>query len=153
MFRLLKYQHDLINDSLEIRVLFQLKPTSEIIQDGGMFTKRISGDRWLEKLKKDYFTIKLENYIVHKKYIIESGPGHKSLCAKKQALAELHRFLLYCCEKASLQEACKWCLNMEQKLTAILPSSTNNSYQSSVTALDEIIQFAKLHHTGALIKQ
>jgi len=153
MFNILKYNHDLITDALEIRVLFQLKPTSLIINDGGHFQKKASGDAWLRQLKQNYFTIKVENYLHHKKHIIESSQGHKSLCNKKNALDELFRFLTFACEKATLTEACQWALNMQKQFETILPSSTNPSYQSSIEALNEIMTFARLHANGALLKK
>lgn len=152
MFRILKYSHDRVTDTVEIRVVFQLKSTSEIKEDGGMFPKKYSADKWLEQSKKDYFTLKIQNYLYHKKHIIEAGPGHKSHAAKKQALSELYRFLEWACTKASLPEICKWCLNMNNQFTQVLPSATNPSYNSSMEALNEIIAFAKLHVNGSIIK-
>ncbi len=152
MFRILKYSHDQVTDAVEIRVAVQLKPTSEIKEDGGMFPKKYSGDRWLEQAKKDYITLKIQNYLYHKKHIIEAGPGHKSHAAKKQALSELYRFLEWACTKASLPEICKWCINMNNQFALVLPSTTNPSYDSSMEALNEITEFAKLHVNGALVK-
>lgn len=151
MFRILKYQHDLVSDAVEIRVIFQLKPKGNIIEDGGMFTKKRNGDAWLYQVKKDYFNIKLENYLVHKKFIIESSVGHKSNIAKKQSLAELYKYLEWACTKASLYEACKWAIQMKKHFETILPSPNNPSYNSSNEAIDEIIEFAKLHQNGVLI--
>lgn len=153
MFNILTYQHDLISDSIDIKVAFQLKPSSEIKEDGGHFLKRSSGDAWLRKLKKDYLTIKVENFLIHKKHIIEGGPGHKSLSVKKIALDELFRYLNFAVDKACLAEACKWCIDMRKQFETILPSTSNNSYQSSNDSLNEIMEFAKLHANGALIKK
>jgi hypothetical protein len=153
MFNILKYNHDLVSDSIEIRVLFQLKPTAEIHNDGGHFAKKASGDAWLRQLKQNYLTIKVENFLHHKKHIIESSPGHKSLCNKKNSLDELFRFLTFACTNPSLPEVCKWCITMHKHFEIILPSVTNPRYQSSIDALNEIMEFAKLHVNGALIKK
>lgn len=153
MFNILQYQPDLVNGSIDIKVCFQLKPTSEIKQDGGHFVKKASGDHWLAQLKKDYFLIQVENFLFHKKHIIESSPGHKSLSIKKQALEELSRYLNFAVDKASLPEACKWCLEMQKQFETILPSNTNKSYESSGKALNEIMNFARQHSNGSLIKK
>lgn len=153
MFNIVAYNHDLVTDSLTIKVFVQLKTNGNIIEDGGTFTKKQSGDAWLRELKKNYLTIKVENFILHQKYIIENSPGHKSLFEKKKAIAELQNYLTYACEKATLPEASKWCVFMYKHFEKILPSSTNPSYESSVEALNEIMLFAKAHEHGALIKK
>lgn len=153
MFNILQYQPDLVNGSIDIKVVFQLKPTSEIKQDGGHFAKKASGDNWLAGIKKHYFTVQVENFLFHKKHIIESSPGHKSLSIKKQALDELFRYLNYACFNASLADACKWALTMQKQFETILPSITNNSYESSAKALNEIMNFARQHSNGSLIKK
>lgn len=153
MFNIISYNHDLVSDSLTIKVLVQLKANGNIIEDGGTFSKKQSGDNWLRDLKKFYLTMKIENFVLHKKHIIESSVGHKSLNEKKIAVAELQKYLVYACEKASLADASKWCIQMYKHFEKILPSSSNPSYESSCKALDEIMEFAKLHVHGALIKK
>ncbi len=153
MFNILKYQHDAVTDAIEIRVSFQLKPTSEIKLDGGHFNKKSQGDAWLHNLKRDYFTIKVENYIQHKKYIIEAGPGHKSLSAKKVSLDILNRFLFWAVSGKGLGEICKWALESQKHFETILPSQNNNSFESSEAALSEIMNFARQHSNNHLLKK
>lgn len=147
MLNIIRYAHDSITDSIEIKVLFQTKINGEVIQDGGTFSTKLSGDIWLSKLKKDYLTIRLENFYHHKKHIIETSPGHKSLQAKNEALNKIFRYLLWACKIDSLTEVCKWLIDLEPDLNKIVPGSSNPSYQSSCDELKLLLDFAR-KHTG-----
>ncbi len=156
MFNILDYSHNLADDSLKIKVVYQLKSGGQLLEDNKFFIKKVYGEKWLHDVKKLYFAIKVENYIIHKEHIYNSVPGHKSIAAKKEALKELRKYLnwaLFASPLPSLMECCKWALRIQQQFETVLPSSNNNSYESSKEALREIIDFAKQHDTGALLKK
>jgi hypothetical protein len=158
MFNILRYQTDQVTGSLEIRVVFQQRENGNIIHDGGIFTTKQAGDSWLRNLKRDYFSFLVENYLVHKKHIIdyaiEAGPSHKSISAKKISLDLLFKYSRWAAfEKAPLMEMCKWAVQMENHFLAVLPSQKNNSYKSSLECATQIIKFAKEHSCGALLKK
>jgi hypothetical protein len=144
MFQTIKFAEDEITKATEVRVVYESSVNSEPLHDGGVFQNRASAEKWLHDTKKLWFGLRLDNYILHKKHIYETAPrGHKSITEKLEAINELQRFCLYVAEKATLQEACKWCLHEENKLTMILPGPNNSSRTSSQKELDLLINFSK----------
>ena len=154
MFQIVKFQKDLVSGKTEVKVFFQLRQTSDIKEDGGTFSNEQAAKNWLRTIKKDYILIKIENYICHKKQIIDHAPHlHKSMIPKEQALAECLRYLQYVAEKQDLRETCKWALVVQSKLEMILPNPKNPSYENSKKDLVQIIEFAKEHAQGAILKE
>lgn len=145
MFRILKCSHDLADDSLEIKVVFQQKRDGRILDDGGFFKSRASGEAWLSQLKKDYFTTRVENYIHAQQHIIEISQGHRSLQAKKECIDILMNYLDYATRTATLYEACKYCLIVSKHLEMILPPLASTYYPNSAEDLKIIMDFAKLN--------
>lgn len=154
MFNVLKFSKELTTGKTEVKACFQLKTTSEIKEIGGLFSTEQAAKNWLRKEKCGYFLVKIENYIVHKKHIIDNAPySHKSHTPKKQALAECLEYLRYAAEKQDLREACKWAILRQSQLESILPAQTNTSYLSSKKDLEQILEFAKEHAQGAILRE
>ncbi len=154
MFNVLKFSHDLITNATEVKVLFQTKPGGEIKTDGGNFTTEQRAREWLYQLKRDYFLIKVENFIMHKRHIIESSTGHKSLADKKISLHRCNDFLKwFAFQNPHLPIACKYLLEIEEHFNKIIPSSTNVSFQTSLDELNYIIKFARDHAPKNEIKK
>lgn len=148
MFNILSYLHERVTDHVTIKVEFQLKKNSEIKYENRNFSSKYFADKWLDQLKKDYLTIRVENFILHKKHIIESSAkGHKSHPTKKIILEDLRNYNIYAIEKATLQEACYWLRKMEGRFNQVLPNKNNPSYDSSVEELNLLLDFAKAQAT------
>lgn len=154
MFNVVKYQSDQITGKVEVVAFFQLKQNGNINQIGGTYSTDQSAKNFLRKEMTGYILCKLENYIVHKKNIIENPPyRNKSHIPKEEALKECLAYLKYAAEKQDLYETCKWGVLRQQYLEKILPSENNPSYTNSKKDLEEIIDFCKQHQHGAILKK
>ena len=137
MFQVTKYTHDAVTGGIDVAAFFQIKNDGNIVEIKKTFFSDTSAKNWLRKEMTGYFLAKLENYIIHKKNIIENPPfRHKSMLPKEQALKECLRFLAYAVEKQDLREACHWAVQMFSKLQTILPNEKNASYETSKKQLN-----------------
>lgn len=155
MFNILKYQHELISDAVEIRVVFQNKKDGEIITDGGHFTSREAADRWLYDLKRLWFLVRTEKFLLHKQHIYEHGAGHKSVTVKKAILDQLIRQKNYAVNNTSvsLNAICNWLLTELPKFERILPSVKNPSYAGADEELKVLTDFASRQVNFNLLKK
>ena len=154
MFQVIKYQSDQVTGKIEVRICLQIKRTGNIVDTGGTFYSDVSAKNWLRKEKTGYFLCKMENYLVHKKQIIDNAPfRNKSMNPKEAALVECFNYFRHATEKQDLREACKWALSIQSKLELILPSEKNASFENSKKDLAELLDFARDHAEGAILKQ
>ncbi len=131
MFNILKFQPDEISGMTDVSVTFQMKLNGPFITDGGTFKSRDQAKGWLHQIQKDCFLTRVDNYIVHKKRIIENAPkGHVTHLPKLNALAELLRYAQYAANN-SLFDACKYFIISYKKFESVLPAMSNPSYKSS----------------------
>lgn len=142
MFNILKFQVDEVTGSTDVAVTFQIKLNGKFNNDQGTFKSREAAKVWLHQIQKDVFLTRVENFIAHKKLIIENAPrGHKTHITKLEALAELLRYLQYAVDN-NLLEACKWFLREHKNFELVLPAQANNSYKSSTEELQNLTDFA-----------
>jgi hypothetical protein len=154
MFNILQFTVDEITGQAEVKVSFQAKLNGREILDGGVFTNRDAAKKWLHHCQKDWFLTRVENYIAHKKIIIENAPrGHKSHAIKLQALDRLLKYIAYVAKEQRLFDACKYLLAEYDNFLKVLPAKENASYQSSVQEIELLYKFAKEYYTKAEIKK
>lgn len=147
MFNILKFSTEETTGQTEVRVCFQSKINSPIIDDGGTFSSRLQARAWLHNCQKDWFLTRVENYIAHKKIIIDNAPrGHKTHITKLNAIAELLRYIEYVAKTKSLYEATKWFINQYSNFQAVLPAQSNPSYGGAIAEIELLYKFAKEYY-------
>ena len=105
------------------------------------FPDREFAKNYILKAKKDWFLMALEDYILHKKKIIESTPPNAE---RQKALAVcLNAYHDY--NTLGLEMIAKRFVTGITFFEIILPSPNNNSYESSKHNLNELITFCEAH--------
>lgn len=141
-FNILKFQVDEVTGATDVAVTFQQKVNGKFIDDQGTFKSREDARVWLHQIQKDVFINRVENYLLHKKAIIENAPrGHKSHLTKQIALDQL-KGNIETAIKNGLFNACKWFVSQYKDFELILPAMSNTSYKSSVEELQNLYDFA-----------
>lgn len=144
MFTIVKFQYDEISGQTDILVSFQTKINGRIIDDGGLFPTKQAAKNWLYQCQKDWFFTRVENYISHKKAIIDNAPrGHKTHITKLDAIAKLLRYIKYIAEKGSIYEACKYFIIEQKSFLSVLPATDNPSYKSSLQEFEYLLKWSK----------
>jgi hypothetical protein len=143
MFNIISFTVDEISGRADLKVSYQSHISGAIKDDGGSFKSRQNALNWLEQTKKLYFGLRVDNFLIHKRFIIENAPGHKTITHKKEVLTELFRYSKWMAETATISEACKWFLLVKDKFYFILPGQNNPSRESAETELNNLIKFAE----------
>lgn len=100
-------------------------------------TQQFAND-YIYKAKRDWFLIALENFVMHKKQIIEANADATKQKALQVCLNAYNDF----CNKG-LETITKRFLDGKKYFDAILPHSNNASHQSSIETLNELIKFCE----------
>lgn len=119
--------HNLINNSVHVKYSFNIK--DEIKTYTQTFADLQSANAYLTASARDWFLGTLENYINHKKHIIEAAHLEK---VNNLAIC-LNAYEYY--QKWQMQTICAKFLVGFKYFENILPNPNNNSYNSSVEAL------------------
>jgi hypothetical protein len=151
MLQITKFSENIITGMVDVEFFLQLTSTSETKKINETFATKENALRRLAEEKRTYFLLRLEKFVAHKKYILENSPGHKSQHLKWLAINHLQQFITYANNNYTLAEICKKTLEAKTMLENILPSFKNNSYNSSTTELQHILQFSQIHYTGNIL--
>lgn len=94
---------------------------------------------YIESEKRSWLLIALEDFVLHKKHIIENGNNEDQ---KKALQICLNALIAY--EKKSTENICQLLLKGVKYFEAILPNPNNPSHKSSIDNLNEIIKFCQI---------
>lgn len=94
---------------------------------------------YIAKEKRDWFLMAIEKYVSHKKQIIDNSQVPEE---KQKALAVCLEASKVYCDK-SLETIVASFLKGKKYFEAILPHSTNPSFESSQNNLNELIKFCE----------
>lgn len=115
-------------------------------QDVQSFTSVNNAINYIHSMQKTVYLQQLENYVYHKKHIIENGVNRNQY-HKQESLAICENYVKWAngLTKAdpTLAEICHFGMQIRTHLERILPAEANDSYQSSRNKLAEIIAFCK----------
>ena len=103
---------------------------------------------YIAKEKRDWFLIALEKFISHKKQIIDNSQVSEE---KQKSLAMCLDAHTKFCTK-SLENIVSGFLKGKAHFETILPHSSNDSYTSSKSNLDELIKFCELETLNQTVK-
>ena len=100
------------------------------------------------KINKSELATDIRSYIIHSRFIILKSPHahYRNLRTLTHLdLCDAHCKMLKCTEFISLKDICQLTLILRKHLEGILPSTNNDSYQSSRMKLDLILEKCLFH--------
>lgn len=135
-FEVTKKYQDLLADKVLCSFSFAIKD-QEVTTDKE-FPNLGTCNAYLEKAGRDWFLGCLEDYVNHKKHIIESGNHQDQMPALETCMNAVAAYY-----KMELKNIIPKFLNGRNWFVKILPSDNNPSYKNSLINLQELIQFCE----------
>jgi len=135
-FQILTLNHDLLHKSYHLEYCFAIG--SELKKTEVTFTDKETLSHYLYNSQRDWLLACLENFVNHKKHIIESGKHDSQKLALQGwvlCLEDIHN------KKQHLKTVCDRTIKGYLFLLQLLPAKENPSYQNSLINLQEIKKF------------
>ena len=117
---------------------FAMQHNELLVVNNSPFSNLENAKAYIGKEKKDWLLPVLETWLNHKKHIIETSAASTQVQKDnlKKCLDRMNEF-----QTQTIQAIAGRILKGQAVFVSLLPNSTNNSYQSSVNDLNEIIKF------------
>ena len=141
-YQVLNYNHNLLTNTFDIVTQFALgnRPLKTVHLS---FNTKQDAEAYLLGDKRTWLIGCIEDYINHKKHIIEAGNGTEE---QKKALTACLNFYNDIYTKAlAIETICTRFIKGKAYFNAILPNQNNSSYASSLNNLTELINFCEQH--------
>lgn len=136
------FSHNLITNKFDLITYFGHSKREARVCPTTWETKD-AAEKYLIGEQRDWLIQCLEDYIMHKKHIIEAGNGTEE---QKKALTACLNFYNDIYTKAlAIETICTRFIKGKAYFNAILPNQNNSSYAGSLNNLTELINFCEQH--------
>ncbi len=120
------------------RVLIQMDLKNKRVIDDNVFDSPEKARQYLLNTMLSWLRCSFENWVHHKKHIIEANGGHKN-ANTMQALGRCIAFYSWAATEPMIDRIAKYALTIKPHLYAILPHPNNSSYANALQQLDELL--------------
>lgn len=112
--------------------------------DHRTYFEKQDADKYLYQSKRDFILILFERYVNHARIVMETGINRafyqtESRCRSMDNCFRANTYF----QDQSLSSICQLLVKMENDLRNILPSPSNNSFESSKNRMWDILSFAR----------